>query len=305
MQPQLDLIDLDQPGLTGHRRFISCWLSRSEGLTFLVDPGPTNTVAHLIDRLDQLDVDHLDFVLLTHIHLDHGGATAHLLEAYPEARIVCHPRGQAHLAEPQRLWQGSLDVLGAVAEIYGEPLPVDESTFVSYEELAAAGIRVVETPGHAQHHISFLHADTLFAGEAAGTFLTLGKGEWYLRPATPPRFELETALASLDRLLALEPAPHRVAFAHHGLLAGHTTDLLRAARRQLALWVDVVSRVRQNSSEASIDDLAERIVPALREADPRFASGRDLPQDISVREQDFTRQTLRGMVQYVDEQAGS
>lgn len=305
MPPRLDLVDLDQPDLQGYRRFISCWLSHGEGPAFIVDPGPASTAQVLVDRLADLGVASLDFILLTHIHLDHGGATPLLLDAFPGARVVCQPKARGHLIEPSRLWEGSRAVLGDVAAVYGEPRPVSESALIGYDDLRAAGIEVIPTPGHAPHHISFLHAGTLFVGEAAGTFLDLEDGDWYLRPATPPRFFLETAVASLERLLALDPAPARLAFAHHGLLEGRTRQLLERSRQQHLEWVDTVRRVRRAHPGASFDDLAVRIADQLLANDPHLARRGDLPADIQIREQDFTRQTLRGMVQYVEADEGA
>ena len=255
MPPRLDLIDLDQATLPGYRRFISCWLSHGDGPTFIVDPGPHSTAGVLQNRLHDLGVEHLDFILLTHIHLDHGGATSRLLEAFPTARVVCQKKAQHHLTAPARLWEGSRAVLGAVADTYGEPQPVPESALATYADLATAGIEVIPTPGHAPHHLSFLHQGTLFVGEAAGTFLDLGDHGWYLRPATPPRFFLETALASLDRLLALEPVPERLAFAHHGLLKGQARDLLEeSAATSKVMLMDTLGQLDRYNPVFLVDD---------------------------------------------------
>lgn len=301
MPPRLDLIDLDQPGLEGYRRFISCWLSRDGGPTFIVDPGPANTAAHLVERLEELGVDHLDYVLLTHIHLDHGGGVHLLLDAYPECRVVCHTSGHKHLLAPERLWQGSQQVLGEMADVYGQPFAIPAEALASYDDLAADGITVIETPGHAPHHISFLHQGTLFVGEASGTFLSLPDGRWYLRPATPPRFKLEVAQASLERLLALDPLPERLAFAHHGLLEGGVGELLERSRRQHGAWVETVRGVCNEQPDADFQTLADQIVGRLRAGDENFALGVELPGDILVRERSFTEQTLRGMIAYVQE----
>lgn len=300
MHPRLDLIDLDQPGLEGYRRFISCWLSRGQGPSFLVDPGPANTAHALIARLRDLGVVTVDYILLTHIHLDHAGGVAELLREFPQARVVCHAKARQHLITPERLWEGSREVLGDLAERYGEPRGIDEAHLAGYEDLAADGVVTIETPGHAAHHISFLHQDTLFVGEAAGTFQRVRGREWYLRPATPPRFVLAVALESLDRLLALDPTPARLAFAHHGLLEEDTGRLLRLARAQLERWVAVVREERATADD--FEAFTERVIGRLVREDEDFARGRDLPADITVRERDFTRQTLRGMLQYVREE---
>jgi glyoxylase-like metal-dependent hydrolase (beta-lactamase superfamily II) len=305
---ELSLIDLDQD-LPGQRRFISCWLSQGEGLSFIVDPGPTSSIACLLDRLQDRRVEHLDFILLTHIHLDHAGGTAEILRAYPEARVFCHERGRRHLVDPTRLWRGSCEVLGGMAAVYGEPDPVPERALAFPEELLSAGIVALPTPGHAAHHLSFLYDSTLFLGEAAGTFSTLPDGGIYLRPATPPRFYLETALASLTRLLAISPAPQRLAFAHYGLHADSARDLLRAARDQHQRWAGVLrqelARVglepggERTGPEADDDgEIEQAVLTKARERllgeDPYYSHWTSLTPDIQEREQLFTFQSLQG-----------
>ena len=305
------LIDLDQE-LPGQRRFISCWAGLGPDLAFIVDPGPPSTAGRLVAALEELGVARLDFILLTHVHLDHGGCTARILARWPEARVVAHPRGRPHLVDPARLWEGSRQVLGRKAEVYGEPVPVPAAALAEYGEAAARGIAVIETPGHAPHHVAFVHGDGIFLGECAGTFSTLGRGpetsEWYLRPATPPRFLLETAEASLDRVLALDPLPRRLFFAHHGEFRGDGRRLLTEARAQLRLWVDTVRGVRDGlaalpHTEQPADEEALMVLlrGALTAADPAYARGAALPADIRERERDFTRQTLRGMLGYLRE----
>ncbi len=300
----LDLVDLDQPALEGQRQFISCWVWRSPELTFLVDPGPRSTADVLLARLRELGVDRLDIILLTHVHLDHAGATAAVLAAHPQARVVCHEKGRRHIVEPTRLWEGSRKVLGATAEAYGEPAPVMASSLATFDEIADRGIVTVDTPGHAPHHLSFVHEETLFAGEAAGTYIAMPGGHWYLRPATPPRFVPEIALASLDRLLALTPVPRRIAFAHHGLHEGHVVELLRFAREQLCQWLAAARTVSRNQPGAGFQALADACLGRLAAGDPHYALRRDLPADIQVREDQFSRQTLRGIFQAVDASVG-
>ncbi|MFT5233259.1 MAG: glyoxylase-like metal-dependent hydrolase (beta-lactamase superfamily II) [Candidatus Krumholzibacteriia bacterium] len=307
----LHLIDLDQE-LPGQRRFISCWVSVAAGRTYVVDPGPSSTADYLIRELERLGVESLDYILLTHVHLDHGGCTALILRRWPKARVICHPRGRRHLMDPARLWAGSQSVLGHKAEVYGEPLPVPAESLAENSEAEAAGITVIDTPGHAPHHHSFVDGKYLFLGECAGTFSTLEAGpltaDYYLRPATPPRFRLETALASLDSVLALDPFPTYLMFAHHGHYAGDTKKLITEARQQLILWTDVVRQTRDNLAALSHteqpeneDALMDLLRAELRRADPHFALGTELPTDIRERERDFTSQTLRGILGYLQD----
>jgi glyoxylase-like metal-dependent hydrolase (beta-lactamase superfamily II) len=311
----LHLIDLDQD-LPGQRRFISCWVSVQDDLVFIVDPGPPSTVDHLIARLEEMGIPQLDFILLTHVHLDHAGCTAGILYRWPDAKVVCHEKGRPHLVDPTRLWQGSRAVLGHKAEVYGQPAPVPAQALADFEEIAARGLTTIPTPGHAAHHVCFLHGDHLFLGEAAGTFSDLGGGsetkDYYLRPATPPRFLHQVARASLDRLLNLDSSPNRLLFAHHGEFRGDTRALLKTARDQLDLWVKTVADTlvvqrglahsEQPNDESGLMDL---LAARLAQVDSHYARVALLPPDIQEREQDFTRQTLRGILEFVASQPPS
>jgi glyoxylase-like metal-dependent hydrolase (beta-lactamase superfamily II) len=290
----LDLIDLDQ-SREGYRKFISCWLYRDDRVSFVVDPGPRSSIDALISSLRERGVDHLDYVLLTHIHLDHGGGCADLLGAFEQARLYCHPKGLAHLKEPERLWQGSVKTLGAVAEMYGEPQPVAADRFVDEQELAERGIRILPTPGHAPHHVSFLVGETLFAGEAIATIMAVGAGQHYFRPATPPRFVPDVFLASLSALAVLDPEPAICALAHHGQLTG-LRFWCAQAREQLLMWIDAA---RQYLASGSTD--VKGLFDVLLEVDPRFGQGRfqALPPDIQVRERYYVGNSLRGILQHL------
>jgi glyoxylase-like metal-dependent hydrolase (beta-lactamase superfamily II) len=301
----LHLIDLDQP-LPGQRRFISCWARVAGPPTYVVDPGPPGTADFLVSALRERGLARLDLILLTHVHLDHGGCTARLLDTWPEAKVVCHPAGRSHLLDPTRLWAGSRQVLGAKAEVYGEPRPVPPEALAVEALAAARGIDVIPTPGHAPHHVAFRDGDDLFVGEAAGTFSTLGLGpeteDYYLRPATPPRFHPDVAQASLDRLLALDPLPRRLRFAHHGWFGGDVRSLLLAARGQIDLWLEAcrqalaAQRGLPHTEAGSEEGLFAAIADLARHADPHYARGQALPADIREREREFTGQSLRGML---------
>jgi glyoxylase-like metal-dependent hydrolase (beta-lactamase superfamily II) len=303
----LQLIDLDQE-LPGQRRFISCWVGSHQGRYFVVDPGPPSTGDYLVARLEALHLPRLDFILLTHIHLDHAGATSRVLKRWPDAQVFCHKIGRSHLVDPSRLWQGSLEVLGRKAEVYGEPQPVPEIALVGSAVLLEQGIKVVSTPGHAPHHVSFFCGENLFLGESAGTFSSLDGPldslDCYLRPATPPRFFPEVADRSLLNMMEQPPLPRRLCFAHHGQFCGDGMALLEQARWQLKKWVEVVGETLGQAGldagdETAVQGLFPEMVQQLILADPFFARGRKLPQDIRLREEDFTRQTLRGITGYL------
>ena len=283
-------IDLDLPSQPGFRKFISSWLYRDAGLSFLVDPGPLATIPHLLAELRRLGVAHLDYILLTHIHIDHAGGAGALLAAFPEAQVICHPEGIPHLVAPEKLWQGTLKVLGPLAAAYGEIVAVPTGRIAFQEEIGPC--RVWMTPGHAQHHLSFQFGDLLFAGEVAGVHYPLASGI-FMRPATPPRFLLAVAQESLAKLIALQP--HRLVFAHYGLVhdAG---KYLHIARAQLDLWVRGVAATAATAPEGR----EGAILAWLLEHDEYYCNVEQLPEDIRARERYFLGNSLRGMIEYVD-----
>ncbi len=285
-------IDLDLPGLEGFRQFISAWLYREKNFILLVDPGPLSTIPHLISKLRRHKVERLDYILLTHIHIDHAGGTGALLRKFPGARVICHPGGIKHWVSPEKLWQGSKKVLGKIAENYGGILPVPADRIAFEDEIGKTGARAFLTPGHAQHHCCYLIGDLLFAGEVAGVRCEVPQGI-YQRPATPPRFLLEVALASLDQMIAL--SPRRMVFGHYGLTDA-ALEHLQIGRRQLLLWIRGV--VETASAEPAQRE--ERFSAWLMENDEIYRNFIQLPPDIRNRERYFLGNTLRGMIEYVD-----
>ncbi|NVO00057.1 MAG: MBL fold metallo-hydrolase [Geobacteraceae bacterium] len=287
-------IDLDQPGLTGFRQFISSWLYRRDGFNLVVDPGPLSTIPHLITELRRHGVGELDYILLTHIHIDHAGGTGALLQEFPEAKVICHPDGIRHLVSPQKLWEGSRKVLGQMlADAYGEILPVPADSILFAEEIGTAGAKAYLTPGHAQHHCCYLIDDLLFAGEVAGARSVVADGI-YIRPATPPRFILEIALSSVERMIALSPA--RMVFAHYGLV-DTAVEHLQIARNQLLLWVEGAAAV----AKVAEAEREEAMFAWLLEHDEHFRNFSRLPEDIRARERYFFGNSYRGMAEYVAE----
>jgi glyoxylase-like metal-dependent hydrolase (beta-lactamase superfamily II) len=289
----LTIIDLDQKP-EGFRRFISSWLYRSKELTFLVDPGPLYSIGSLTNALGEIGVRKLDYILLTHIHIDHAGGTGKLLQVFPETRVLCHPMGIDHMVTPAKLWEGSVKILGELALAYGEIVPIPRGN-IFYEEKISLGendIHVVETPGHAPHHLSYLFKHYLFAGEVAGVHQPLADGI-YLRPATPPKFKLETSLSSLEKVI--EMAPQTICFGHYG----HHHDalsMLRLGREQLRLWTEVLKEHHGHGAA----DSPERLMEDLLKRDTYFANYLCLERDIRKREEYFVMNSIRGIMDYLN-----
>jgi glyoxylase-like metal-dependent hydrolase (beta-lactamase superfamily II) len=288
----LFLIPLSPP-LTGFSEFISAWLYRGK-ITFLVDVGPSSTATELLRALQELDIDHLDYILLTHIHLDHAGAIGQITDAFPQTPIICHKDSISHLTEPSRLWEGTKKVLGSMALSYGPIQPVEANRLSGVNHFRAAGVTPIITPGHAPHHVSYKTDNYLFAGETGGIYVSLPQRKFYLRPATPPRFFLDIALQSVDALIASQPKT--ICYSHFGINED-ASMMLAAHREQLLLWEALIRDEIQNRK--AIDRTATCLKRLLNE-DPLMANFDQLTPDIQEREIYFLKNSINGYLGYLD-----
>ncbi len=291
----LYLIDLPQK-LEGFRKFISSWVVKDDKKAMIVDVGPASTISTLVNSLKFLGIEDVEFVLLTHIHLDHAGGIGHFLEYYPNAKIVVHEKGKPHLINPEKLWKGSLKVLVEVAEVYGEPKPVPESSIYDGEiEFAGEKIEIVKTPGHASHHQSYVYGEFLFVGETVGVHMPL-KNDYYLRPATPSRFVYEVAYDSIEKIINL--GEKRLCFGHFGFKK-NSVNIAEKAKNQLKLWVNVVYDIACRRDFQGEEEILKQAKSELLEKDERFSKYHLLDDDIKKREDYFINNSLKGILEYV------
>ncbi len=294
--PRLYLITL-QPRIDGFDNFLGIWLYTGPPRV-LVDTGPSATAPQLLDALARIGARRIDYILLTHIHIDHAGGLGEITAAFPEARVIVHSRGIPHLVDPTRLWAGSLKTLGTTAERYGSITAVAEERLAAAEDLNHPVIEGILTPGHAPHHVSYRLDDLLFAGEAGGVCLAVATGKDFMRPATPPRFRPETALRSIDALLALGPG--RIAYSHIGL-RDDAPARLRAHRDQLLHWQAIVA---DEASQQSAEHLESACLQRLLREDPGLQGLAQLPMAVQRRETGFIKNSLRGFLGTFAERGG-
>jgi glyoxylase-like metal-dependent hydrolase (beta-lactamase superfamily II) len=186
-------------------------LTGADGVT-LIDPGPTSCLpmveAGLRDR--GLTLRDVRTVLLTHIHLDHAGATGTIVERVPNVRVFVHERGAHHMIDPAKLLASATALYGdRMDTLWGafQPVPADRVTALQGGErleLAGTSLHVAYTPGHAKHHVSFLdeHAGMAYVGDTGGVRVS---GEYLLAPTPPPDIDIEAWQASLNTIDAWQP----------------------------------------------------------------------------------------------------
>jgi len=223
-------VDLHHGGLEGA---IASYLILDPEPT-LVDPGPATTLPTLLDALEEAGMaGELRHLCLTHIHLDHAGATGHLVERLPRATVHVHEEGVRHLVDPERLVSSTRRTFGdAHDRLWGEVRPVPSDRIRGWSPGSPgpwAGLRPLATPGHIGHHLSYLDEEsgTLLAGDALG--IVLAPEAPTHPPTPPPAVDLPAWYGTLDRLAEL--GAERFGAAHFGLHddpAGRARELARA-----------------------------------------------------------------------------
>jgi glyoxylase-like metal-dependent hydrolase (beta-lactamase superfamily II) len=200
-------------------RVIGAWLVGD----VIVDPGPASCLERLLAALGRQEPRAL---ALTHIHLDHAGASGSLARMFPRMEVWVHERGAPHLADPSRLLASAERLYGErMGELWGEMLPVPaERLRILRGGESRAGLRVEYTPGHASHHVAYLHGDSgiAFTGDVAGVRISGGP---VIAPTPPPDIDLEAWGRSLQTLESWEP--HALALTHFGLVEDVEDHLAR------------------------------------------------------------------------------
>ena len=286
-------LDLPQQQLEFHHFIASWFFVDGLGRRILVDPGPANTIPMLVRHLSEI-TNGVDLVLLTHIHLDHAGGVAQLCEIYKGAKVLAAPAARKHLLNPAKLWEASLRTLDKVAEIYGSPLPLSGGSLLDHDEIE--GITVMETPGHAVHHISFIipfrGEKLFFVGEAAGLYLPAGCTPTlpYLRPTTPPKFDGAAARASLRKIEQTLQGDELLCYAHWGA-ARRPHNMIAMAKGQLDEWLSVIAKMQESTPEEITDYLLEH--------DPLLSGTKRLSSDLQERERLFIKNSVKGFLGYL------
>lgn len=212
------------------------------GRVAFIDTGSNDALPNALIALTKLglDVTAVDYVILTHIHLDHAGGAGSLMAAFPNAKLVVHPRGARHMAEPSKLVAGVTAVYGAeyVQRVYGQILPIPADRIIEAPDghvvsLSGRELICLDTPGHARHHICIVDGKTsgIFTGDMFGLSyreLDVDGSQFIFPTTTPTQFEPEEMRRSIGRLLAFAPdAVYLTHYSRVGNVPERGADLLR------------------------------------------------------------------------------
>jgi glyoxylase-like metal-dependent hydrolase (beta-lactamase superfamily II) len=207
-------------------------LIESAGRAAFVDTANFQVLPAALTALAQrgLGPEAVDYVILTHIHLDHAGGAGVMMDAFPNAKLVVHPRGARHMIEPAKLWAGVEAVYGKerAAELYGPPRPIVAERVIAAHDntvlrLGTKELLCIDAPGHARHHIAVVdtQARGIFTGDTFGICYREcdnAAGEPFLFPSTTPsQFDPVEMRDSVERMIALDP--EAVYLAHYSRLA--------------------------------------------------------------------------------------
>ncbi|MEM2101985.1 MAG: MBL fold metallo-hydrolase [Candidatus Bathyarchaeia archaeon] len=288
----LALVDVEPAGF---ENFIASYVVRGEKIA-IIETGPTSTVNNLLEGLKELEVkfENVNYIAVSHIHLDHGGGTGTLMKHLPNANLIVHPRGAPHLVNPEKLWEQSLQVLGKIAELYGKPEPVAKERILdTYDGMTvnlgkSIEIEVVETLGHASHHQSYFEKQdrTVFPGDAGGIYLNQFD---VIVPTTPPPFHLETTLSSINKLL--QKKPKQIGYTHFGF-AKNAEEKLKRHASQLKLWADIVADGVKKGE--SLETISERI----NKNDPAVKAVAEYIKTHPIMSRGIVKQNVEGFISY-------
>jgi glyoxylase-like metal-dependent hydrolase (beta-lactamase superfamily II) len=260
------------------------------GSAAFVDVGTNYSVPHLLAALQELQIgpEAVEYVFITHVHLDHAGGAGLLLRSLPAAKVVAHPRGAPHLIDPTLLIAASKSVYGEerYRELYGDLIPIDAGrVIISADEqrleLQDRPFQLLHTPGHALHHYCLVDLDhrNLFSGDTFGLSyreMDTAQGAFGVPTTTPTQFDPVQLIVSIDRLMAT--APHAAYLMHYSRVTGlpaiaaslkaQITEFAAMALRHAdagdryaaiyadmrALWTQLAQRHGLAEPQASVDE---------------------------------------------------
>lgn len=263
-----DIFTVDADFLKTHGAAV--YLIRSNDRIAIIDTGAQSSIEPIKAALTKLDLNWqaVDYIILTHIHLDHAGAASQLVQLCPNATLIVHPKGARHMIDPQQLIDGTIAVYGEsyFNRVYGEILPIDTDRVQTTKDgstvdLAGRQLRFIFTPGHANHHHSIHDPQTnsVFSGDTFGvSYPSFRHGEtsYFLPSTTPVQFDPEALHQSIDRIRELSPS--YIFPTHFGV-----SKFSNTTAAQLHEQIDMLVRLTQSTVEKHGLDCKDELENAL------------------------------------------
>ena len=266
----IHLVDADylRPGLAAIHLIVE------KGRAALVDTGTSHSLPGVLAVLGELGLtaDSVDYVILTHVHLDHAGGAGAMMRAFPKARLVVHPRGARHMIDPSKLIEGATAVYGAdyIAKVYPDIFPIAESRVDEAPEgseflLAGRKLSCCDAPGHAYHHIFIQDEATggIFTGDVFGlSYRELDvEGRQFVFPTTTPtQFDHQAMRQTIERIVALDPpAVYQTHYGRFVDVPGGARDLLRRLDHL------VVLALAEKTAEGLKEAMADYLIAEARD----------------------------------------
>jgi len=273
------------------------WVYKDEDLCFLVDPGPMGTIRTIKRNLKKLEIgeNDLDYILLTHIHTDHAGCVGKLIEFFPHSKIICHPNGVQHLINPEKLYEKTLKVLGKGGELAGKFLPVPKDCIISQNNIEQGTIKAIETLGHAPHHQCYLFKKYLFIGEAASCIFPISEFD-FLYPATPPIFDYDIYISSIEKLLSENLTDYIACYPHLGM-RDNAHKMIKLGYEQIKVWLRVFNSLYEDRKKP---EFLEMLMTRLKKEDKIFGKFDQLDKFHQTKVPAVTRDSIKGILGYVE-----
>ncbi|MEO7068204.1 MAG: MBL fold metallo-hydrolase [Rhodanobacter sp.] len=239
-------------------QFDAAYLITERDHAAFIDCGTNFSVPRMLEALAAagLTVENVDYLILTHVHLDHAGGAGELMAQLPQAKLIVHPRGARHMIDPTKLWAGASAVYGEVVmkQTYGQlrPIPAERVIEAPDEyvvDLAGRPLRCLATPGHAKHHLAVYdaRAKVCFTGDVFGLSyrqFDTANGPFILPTTSPVQFDPVALHASINRLVALHPSA--VYPTHYGRL-----EPVEKLAGDLHVQIDAMVALAQASAQVS------------------------------------------------------
>ena len=256
----------------------ACYLIVENGRAAFIDTGTGHSVPYLLEtlKLKNLIIEDVDYVIPTHVHLDHAGGAGSLMSKLPRAKLVIHPRGKQHMVNPDKLIMGATAVYGSekFKQMFGDVIPIDEKRVVVANdndeiELANRTLKFLDTPGHARHHFCVYDQTSkgIFTGDTFGLCyreMQKNNADFILPTTTPVQFEPDPWYDTIDKILSHNPK--NIYLTHFGRIT-EIEKLAQELKQDIAKYAEITKQyLNVENSENKIRNeithyLQERLSP--------------------------------------------